>query len=309
MAKSTSIELRHLRYLAAAIEHGSFRRAASALGIRESAISRTIRDLEDMIGSSLFLRQNTGVRPTDAGEQFVRHAREAIAQIDLAARAAMPAGRGEIGVLRIAMYSSLSGGFLADLLRAYQLRHPQVRVEFIHGSAVDLLPVIRRHYVDISFAIAAPEAMDCEVMPLWKERPFIAMSSAHVLADRCEIAWDELRKYCFIVSREAPGPEYAHILNTRLARFGERSAIEWQAVHRDTVMQLVANGDKLKFTTEATTATHYPGVVFRPIVDDDVTFLGIWSRANGNPAFRRFLAMARTLSTEATARATTSRIT
>jgi DNA-binding transcriptional LysR family regulator len=41
-----SIELRHLRYFLAAAEHGSFRKAAVALGVQESSMSRRIRDLE-----------------------------------------------------------------------------------------------------------------------------------------------------------------------------------------------------------------------------------------------------------------------
>ena len=48
-----AIELRHLRYVVAAAEHGSFRRAAQALGLQQSAIGRRIRDLEDEIGAAL----------------------------------------------------------------------------------------------------------------------------------------------------------------------------------------------------------------------------------------------------------------
>ena len=48
-----AIELRHLRYVVAAAEHGSFRRAAQALGLQQSAIGRPIRDLEDEIGAAL----------------------------------------------------------------------------------------------------------------------------------------------------------------------------------------------------------------------------------------------------------------
>ena len=64
------MELRHLRYFVAAAEHGSFRKAASALGIRESAVSRRIRDLEDHLGASLFQRHNGGVILTLAGQRF-----------------------------------------------------------------------------------------------------------------------------------------------------------------------------------------------------------------------------------------------
>jgi hypothetical protein len=54
------ISLRHLRYVIAAAEQGSFRRAAQALGVQESAISRRIRDLKDEIGVALFQAYDSG---------------------------------------------------------------------------------------------------------------------------------------------------------------------------------------------------------------------------------------------------------
>ena len=69
-----TIELRHLRYVVAAAECGSFRRAAKALGIQESAISRRIRDIEDEVGAAFFIRCSTGVILTHAGKKFVEHA-------------------------------------------------------------------------------------------------------------------------------------------------------------------------------------------------------------------------------------------
>ena len=55
------LEFRQIRYFLAAAEYGSFRKAALALGIQESAISRRVRDLEDELGASLFQRHNGGV--------------------------------------------------------------------------------------------------------------------------------------------------------------------------------------------------------------------------------------------------------
>lgn len=64
------IELRHLRVFLAAAEHGSFRKAAAWLEIRQSSVSRRIRDLERQLGSALFIRHPGGVRMTDAGQRF-----------------------------------------------------------------------------------------------------------------------------------------------------------------------------------------------------------------------------------------------
>ena len=58
------MELRHLRYVLAAAEAGSFRAAAHVLDIRESAIGRRIRYLEDEIGAALFIRSHQVVKLT-----------------------------------------------------------------------------------------------------------------------------------------------------------------------------------------------------------------------------------------------------
>jgi DNA-binding transcriptional LysR family regulator len=55
------MELRHIRYVLTAAEHGSFHRAAAALSVKQSVVSRRIRDLEDGLGACLFVRQHTGV--------------------------------------------------------------------------------------------------------------------------------------------------------------------------------------------------------------------------------------------------------
>jgi hypothetical protein len=69
-------------------------------------------------------------------------------------------------------------------------------------------------------------------------------------------------------------------------------------VGRETSMQLVALGLGVTLTSEATTANSFPGVEFRPIAGDTdaIPFSGVWSPKNDNPAFRRFLSLARVLS-------------
>ncbi|WP_163160135.1 helix-turn-helix domain-containing protein [Bradyrhizobium uaiense] len=66
-----------LRYVIAAADNGSFRKATIAIGVQESAIGRRIRDLEDEIGAALFVRGSSGVRLTHAGQLFIARARRA----------------------------------------------------------------------------------------------------------------------------------------------------------------------------------------------------------------------------------------
>lgn len=78
----SKIELRHVRYIIAAAESGSFRRAAQDLGVEQSAISRRIRDVEDEIGAQLFRRHPAGVDLTDIGKQFLNQAVSGVAKSD-----------------------------------------------------------------------------------------------------------------------------------------------------------------------------------------------------------------------------------
>jgi hypothetical protein len=63
-------------------------------------------------------------------------------------------------------------------------------------------------------------------------------------------------------------------------------------------MNLVALGLGVSFTSEATVATQFPEVTFRPIVGDTarIPFSAVWLPNNDNPAFRRFLSLARGMS-------------
>jgi DNA-binding transcriptional LysR family regulator len=74
-------------------------------------------------------------------------------------------------------------------------------------------------------------------------------------------------------------------------------SIQKADVGRETVMHLVAMGQGVSLTSEATIATSFPDVVFRPIAGDDATlqFSAIWWPGNDNPALRRFLSLARAL--------------
>jgi DNA-binding transcriptional LysR family regulator len=87
----------------------SFRRAARMLGVRQSAVSRRVRVLEDQLGVSLFERYHAGVRVTAAGARFLDQARDAL--LHNAVKTASAAGRGAIGRLNIGILSSMGRAF------------------------------------------------------------------------------------------------------------------------------------------------------------------------------------------------------
>lgn len=289
-------ELRQLRYALAAAEQRSFRRAARILGIEPSTVSRRIRDMEDEIGAALFIRERGGVKLTDAGEQFVRRARKALNQLTHAALDVGEYGRGQSGIVRIGLMSSMASGFIADLVEAYAVNHKHVRLDYHEGDSSEHIAAIQQHRIDVAFLTGAPVAEACECLHLWNERVFVAMSGAHELTARTEITWAELRDRAFILSEAQSGREIHDYLVKHLAELGHSPRVHRHPVYRDTLMQIVAKGQWLTLTSEATIATQFPGVVYRPLAGEILPFSAVWSPRNDNPALRRLLSLAKGMS-------------
>jgi len=118
-----TLDLRHLQYAITVAQFGSFRRAADALNLSQSTVSRRIQMLERRIGMSLFERSRTGACLTHAGERFIRdsafgacHLQRAVTNIGLIKR-------GHLGEIRVGMTASLASGFLADLFARFHARY------------------------------------------------------------------------------------------------------------------------------------------------------------------------------------------
>lgn len=277
-------------------EYLSFRRVATVLGVRQSAVSRRVRELEDELGVSLFERHHAGVRITNAGVRFLQEARAALLQLDQAVKTATAAGTGTIGRISIGILSSIGTGYLRDLIEVYRSRHPEVGIQVLESASADNVAAVRKRQLDVAFIMDATDASGCETLPLWTERIFVVLPKYHALCERKEIEWADLRKEHLIVRQS----EYDRALCDRLTRrFPDpnRGSMQKLNVGRDTLMHLVAMGLGISLTTEATIATSFPKVVFRPIARNDelLQFSAAWLPHNDNPALRRFLSLARTL--------------
>jgi DNA-binding transcriptional LysR family regulator len=292
--QTVAIELRHLRYVVAASQWGSFRRAAISLGVEQSAVSRRVRDVEDYIGAALFIRHSGGIILTHAGKEFLRHAHKALREISCATSDVGPLGRGERGVVKIGIFSSLASGFLAQMLSAYGDRHRDVRIDFLEGAPCNHIAAVRQHELDVAFVTGTPSLTDCDSEQFWAEEVFVVLPEAHVLAGRKSLRWDDLGGETFIITDGDSGTEVHDVLIKHLTKLSVRPTVERHRVGRDNLMQIVSLGHGVTLTSGATVATLFPGVVYRRLEGEMLPFSAVWSPKNDNPAWRRMLSLART---------------
>src|SRR5262245_2021554 len=119
-------ELRHLRYFVAVAEELNFSRAAERLHMAQPPLSVAIRQLEQELGASLFVRTTHEVRLTEAGAAFLSGARRTLDEAQAAVTAAQRAAAGELGSLRVGYHWSARFETLPALGQAFGHRYPRV---------------------------------------------------------------------------------------------------------------------------------------------------------------------------------------
>jgi DNA-binding transcriptional LysR family regulator len=176
------IDLRQMWYAVTAVREGSVRRAALALNVRQSTLSRRIHQLEEQIGIALFVRSSGGVSPTQTGRDFLRKASNILQEITEMVAIARSTGHGDAGRLTIGFSTSLSAGNLRMTLIEFAQRFPQVEIGAIEGSRARLFPALQSGQVDIAIVTGDPNGGDCKSMALWSERIIVALPETHPLA-------------------------------------------------------------------------------------------------------------------------------
>jgi len=109
------VELRHLRYLVAVVDAGSFTHAAERMFVTQPTLSQQIRRLEDMVGAPLLDRRRDGVRLTEAGIVLLEESRTVLSLIEHGVRRSRQAAGLGRPRLRFALPPQLPEGLAADI--------------------------------------------------------------------------------------------------------------------------------------------------------------------------------------------------
>jgi DNA-binding transcriptional LysR family regulator len=148
----TSTSLRVLRGVA---EHGSFSTAAVALGYTQSSVSRQVAALERAAGVRLFDRSSKGVRITGAGRTLLRHASNALDEVDQAARTVHNTGAAR-AVVRVGLFPSAGAAFVPPLVASLRQDCPGITVTIREGSTPSLLRSVRASSLDLAVIGSQP---------------------------------------------------------------------------------------------------------------------------------------------------------
>lgn len=291
-----SVEFRALRWAIVAARHRSLRQAAEALNVRQSTLSRGLRDLELQLGATLFERTNGGTRPTIEGQEFLEAAQHIIDETEAITARLKTRSRGESGRLTIGVHASLSAGNLRATLIDHRHRFPQVQTHLVDGSSDHLISDLASSTIDVAFMAKDYPAWEDKSLPVWSERVVVALPEDHPLTSREVIHWSELRHEPLLVPQRGPGPEFLKLLISK-SGLSDPCRLVRHDVGLDRLLTMAGAGWGILLALEGATGATYPGVTYREVHDTDgptrLTFRAYWRNANYNPSLRSFLGMLR----------------
>ena len=185
------MELRQLRYFLSVAEELHFGRAAERLHIVQPAVSQQVRRLERELGVDLFDRTTRTVRLTEAGRQFLPHAREVLAAEARAWEAIAGFRAEQAATVRLGSSDGL-GGRLERLLSEFALRAPEAQLELVNAPTVQRLSRVVSGELDAALVRGEWARPGLRFVRTWEDEVLAALPATHPLAAREVVDFAEL---------------------------------------------------------------------------------------------------------------------
>ncbi|MEM8787192.1 MAG: LysR substrate-binding domain-containing protein [Pseudomonadota bacterium] len=183
MTPLARIRLRHVRVFLEVARVGGLTAAAGTLHVTQPALSKTIRELEEIVGAALFDRSHRQMILNDAGRRFHAHAARIERDLDRATRAAQRAAKRSR--LRLGVLPTAATDLVPRAVRRFSQTRPNCVLDVATGGNPDLVGALRGGALDLVVGrMAPPEAMTgLAFEQLYPERILAVARPDHPLAE------------------------------------------------------------------------------------------------------------------------------
>lgn len=208
-------DLRKLRHVVGVAEAESFTRAGAMLGVTQSALTKSVADVEHQLDIGLFQRLPRGVRLTEAGELFVQRARKILADTDdlmsgMDKLRDLRAGRLRVGVAPAAFLPLID-----DPLSAFAKVYPAIQIEVTAGDVERHARALAAGELDLVVGAAHLLAQwsDIEAQAVYPLYNYFIARPDHPARELAEVSARALLQYPIVVpsDRLPTDEELAHL--------------------------------------------------------------------------------------------------
>jgi len=208
-----AVELRHLRYFVAVAEELSLTRAARRLNTVSPSLGNQIRQLEELVGTTLLHREGHHLALTEAGRLMLSEARRILEEVGLVLEKVQCAGEAEAARLSIGVYHGAEWRVFPRLLPFMRAQCPLLDLRFRTMNPVEMLDALRMRTIDAAIMrgpVCEPEIATERVLT---DRIMAVVPARHPLARLKRIPLDELAELPFVIISQEVAPQLRQLVS------------------------------------------------------------------------------------------------
>lgn len=231
---------KQLRAFLAVAQTLSFAQACERLHLSQSALSLTIKALEEGLGGRLFSRTTRAVSLTPEGEALLPLARRLLADWDNAEDELRQRFTLKQGRVALASMPSFAGNLLPAVLRVFSDQYPSISVTVHDVINEQVMDMVRDRHVELGIAFEPEPSTPLTFTPLYTDRFVAVVPADSTLANQAEVAWDALLEQPFITLQR---PSTVRVmLEDHLRQRGRHLPVQFESHQLATVGRMVACG-------------------------------------------------------------------
>lgn len=219
---------------------GSFSRAAAELHLTQSAVSQSVRHLEDRLQTRLLHRQPRQVALTEEGKILYDHVDQARLQLQTALRKIQEVQNLEAGQLRLGAGDTICRYFLLPRLQEYAKKYPQIRLHLINRTSMQLLELLKNGAIDMAVTTLPLEEKGLPFIPFLPLQDIFVASSRFSRLKGRKITLAELSRQPLLLLEKTSSTR--RILDRHLAEKGIELNPEMELESVDLIVQLARQG-------------------------------------------------------------------
>lgn len=262
---TSRLDSRALELFLAVAQTLSFRQAAETLHMTQPPLSRSIRELEERLGTRLFDRDTQGVALTDAGQALVPYAKKMAALLKEAAAAVQARSTPE--VWRLGVTTALEVPLLKRLPAALSRKYPDMTLEVVSDTSPRLVKRLRAGRLDAAYIALPTEAGGLNVIELAREPMMVAVPSHHPLARRRQVQLADLDAESVFWFERARQPAFYDHCERVFARHGLSARRMKEPSDHHVLLADVAMGKGIAFVPRSISTLRRAGVSYRQLAE------------------------------------------
>jgi DNA-binding transcriptional LysR family regulator len=282
------VELRHYAYFLAVAEELHFRKAAEKLYISQPGLSRQIKQMEELLGAQLFVRDKKKVSLTPAGHYLKQRGALLFQEIHATKRQLQLIGAGDTGEVRIGFLGSAMQHVIPELLLRLKDRFPKIKTSLGERSNMDQVAAILKDELDMGFVRLAQVPAALEMHTVYEDTFSLVLPESYPILTRDYKGMERFADDDFILFPREYSPYYYDTILGICADAGFKPKVSHQSVHAQTIFKLVENNLGIAIVPTALQAGFQMRVKFVELKDvsQRASLSVIWKKDNPNPVLK-----------------------